>query len=321
MKLTYPADGSRLDCELEFEPGTRTVVFGPNGAGKSTLVRLLAGTIGETGIDASYLPQTPYHFRGTVGWNLGLGLDAEQAARARQLAEQLGVGNLTGATEVSGGERQRLALARVLARSEPWVLLDEPLAALDAQDRLMVARVIVDAIGDRGAIIVTHDQDAAAILGQRMVVLIDGHVHQDGNVPDVFAQPADESVAAAVGVANIIDGTVAVLDGPLVSVSSAGTSMWGVGAHQIGDTVRAMFGAETVTLYGGAEPTGGSARNSFMGTVTDIRSVGRLVEVVLDCGIPIIAMVTPGSLESLKLAVGETATAEVKATAVRIVPA
>lgn len=321
MRLRFPSDGSMLDCDLDLVPGERTVVFGPNGAGKSTLLRLLAGTIGSASIDASYLPQAPYQFRGTAGWNLGLGLSAEEAARARQLADRLGVGHLLGSAEVSGGERQRLALSRALARSEPWVLLDEPLAALDARDRMMVARVIVEEIGDRGAVIVTHDQDAAAVLGQHMVVLIDGQIHQSGTVRDVFAQPADELVAAAVGLANVLDGVVGLLDGPLCSVASEGTTIWGIGEHNLGQTVRAMFGAETVTVYSGTNPTVGSARNRFIGTVAEIRPVGRFFEVTIDAGIPIIALLTPGSLEALSLREGVAATAVVKATAVQVVPA
>jgi len=320
MKFTYPADGSQLDCEVDIPTGMRTVVFGPNGAGKSTLLRLLAGTIGANPWEATYLPQTVYHFRGSAGWNLGLGLNAEQAARARHLADRLGVGHLMEATAVSGGERQRFALARTLARSEPWVLLDEPLAALDTQDRMNVARVIVEAIADRSAVIVTHDQDAAVILGQNMVVLIDGAVRQTGPVHDVFAQPADAAVAAAVGLANVLDGIVRVTEGPLCSVASGGSAIWGVGDHDLGDTVRVMFGAETVTMYAGTPPSVGSARNSFIGMVTEVRPVGRFVEVVLDAGIPIVALLTPGSLEALGLKEGVPATAVVKATAVRVVP-
>ena len=320
MKLRYPEDGSQLDCEIEIPEGTRTVVFGPNGAGKSTLLRLLAGTIGDLSLDAAYLPQSTYHFRGTAGWNLGLGLSAEQAARARQLADRFGVGHLLEARAVSGGERQRLALARTLARPEPWVLLDEPLAALDAQDRMKVARVIVDAIGDRSAVIVTHDQDAAAVLGNHMVVLIDGQVHQAGAVHDVFAQPADAEVAAAVGLGNVLDGTVRVTEGPLCSVQADGATIWGVGDHELGENVRVMFGAETVTLYAGTPSSVGSARNSFIGIVTEVRPIGRFYEVVLDAGIPIVAMLTPGSLGALGLEEGVPATAVVKATAVRVVP-
>lgn len=320
MRFKFPSDGSQLDCELSIEDGTRTVVFGPNGAGKSTLLRLLAGTIGDSAIDATYLPQTPYHFRGSAGWNLGLGLTAEQASRARQLADRLGVGHLMDAPVVSGGERQRLALARTLARPEPWVLLDEPLAALDARDRMKVARVIVEEIGSRSAVIVTHDQDAAAVLGQHMVVLIDGRVRQEGAVHDVFAQPADEGVAAAVGVGNVLDGVVRVTEGPLCSVTVGGTNVWGVGDHEVGDTVRVMFGAETVTVYSGTEFAVGSARNGFRGTVAEVRPSGRFIELVLDAGIPIVALLTPGSLEALGLREGSAATAVVKATAVRVVP-
>ncbi len=323
--LRFPEDGSVLSIEnLRLESSERLVVFGPNGAGKSTMLRLLAGTLaGGPRIEASYLPQKPYFFRGSAGYNMGLGLSAEQASRARSIADRLAVGELLGyeASSLSGGEAQRVAIARALARPETLVLLDEPLSAQDEQDRMRVAAVVIEEIGDRGAVIVTHDREAAAVLADRMAVLINGRLVQEGEVGEVFSLPATDEVAAAVGIGNVIDGVVGGVDGSLVALETGGLTIWGLGGPGPGSRARAVFGAEAVTLFRGRDGLAGSARNRWVGTVTEVRDLGRLVEVIIDAGVRIAALVTPGSQEVLQLRPGAGVTATVKAAAVRVNPA
>lgn len=314
-----------LDIDrLELVSGERLVVYGPNGAGKTTLLRILAGLLpGGPAFPSAYLPQSPYLFRGAVGWNLGLGLNPEQAARARQLADRFGVGGLMEepARRLSGGERQRIALARVLARPEPWVLLDEPLTALDEADRMGVAAGIVEGLSGRGAVIITHDREAAAVLGDRMIVMVGGRILQHGPVHDVFSLPATEAVAQAVGLGNVLEGTVELVEGPLSAVHVPPVRVWGMGVDHLAAPVRAMFGAEAVTVYPGDESSAGSARNLWRGRVADLRGVGRLIEVVVDvAGVAMVALITPGAQESLQLEPGANVTLAVKATAVRVVP-
>jgi molybdate transport system ATP-binding protein len=323
--LTYPRDDPivRFD-ELDLKAGRRVVLFGPNGAGKTTLLRLIAGTLGDAEVPPSaYLPQTPYLFRGLAGWNLGLGLDAEAAGRARVLCEKLSVGHLLAepAHHLSGGERQRLGLARVLAQPEPLVLLDEPLAALDLRDRMEVASVIHEALAGRTAVIVTHDREEAAVLGDRMIVLIDGEVAQDGDVADVFARPASADVAAIVGVGNVIEGTVHAVGEVLTEMQCGELSVSGIGAVEVGHAARAVFGGEAVTVYAkGIEPES-SARNTWSGHLVEIRPADRLVELVIDVGAPVVALVTPGALDALAIEVGDRLTVAVKATAIQVLPA
>ena len=323
--LVYPARQPVLQVgALDLIAGERVVLFGPNGAGKTTLLRLIAGTIGTaTKLDAAYLPQTPYFFRGLAGWNLGLGLDAEGAARARQYSADLGVADLLAepARYLSGGERQRLALARTLARPDSVVLLDEPLAALDLRDRMSVADVINAAIADRTAVVVTHNRTEAAVLGQRMMVLIGGHVVQDGPVTEVFARPASEEVAAIVGVGNVVAGSVVERGETTTTIGAGDVRISGIGMLDVGHGAKAVFGGETVTIYVNGGVPASSARNTWPGTVTEIRPVGRLVEVIVDVGVPIVALVTPGALEALDVEQGATITLSVKATAVQILPA
>ena len=323
--LSFPDDGSAISVEgLSLQTGERLVVFGPNGAGKSTMLRLLAGTLtGGPAVEATYLPQNPYFFRGSAGFNMGLGLSAEQASRARSIAERLLVGDLLGyeASSLSGGEAQRVALARTLARPEPFVLLDEPLSAQDEQDRMRVAAAVIEEVGARTAVIVTHDREVAAVLADRMAVLIGGRLIQEGEVGEVFSLPATDEVAAAVGIGNVVDGVIGAADGSLVALEVGGITVWGLGEQGAGAKARAVFGAEAVTLFRGRDGSAGSARNRWVGTVTDVRELGRLVEVIIDAGVPIAALVTPGSQEVLQLHPGAGVTATVKAAAVRVNPA
>ncbi|MDP2622379.1 MAG: ATP-binding cassette domain-containing protein [Actinomycetota bacterium] len=319
--LRHDTGGFLLDVEsLEVPPGGRLALFGPNGSGKTTLLRLLAGTLpGGPAIPAAYLPQRPYAFRGSARRNLGMGLDAPAMGRALELAGRLGVGELLDrpGRGLSGGERQRLRLAGVLARPEDIVLLDEPFAAVDARERAAVGRVVSGALGGRTAVVVTHDRDDAVMLADTLAVMVDGRIRQVGPIRDVLGLPADDAVAAVLGIANAHAGRVTAADGPLVVVDVGGAKIWGVGDVE-GDAV-ALFGAETVTVFAGREGSAGSARNRWVGRVDQVRELGRLVEIVVDAGFPVVAVLTPGSADALGIRAGAQVTLAVKATAVRVV--
>jgi len=310
----------RLAVEgLELAPGEALVVLGPNGAGKTTLLRRLAGTLpGGPAFDAAYLPQRPVALRGTTRRNLGLGLNEVEIQRASVLSGELGIDALldTPARSLSGGERQRMALARTLASDGEIVLLDEPLAPIDLADQGPVAAVIKRALDGRTAIVVTHDRQTAASLGDRVAVLVDGLIHQLGPPGEVLALPADEEVAAALGISNVMAGDVIEVDRGLVALDVGGLMVWGIGGPE--PVGRALFGAEAVTVYAGHHPDVGSARNTWPGTVAEIRQVGHLVELLIDCGTLVAALVTPGAMVGLDLRTGDAATVAVKATAVRI---
>jgi molybdopterin-binding protein len=314
--------------ELTVAAGERLVIFGPNGAGKSTLLRLVAGITGERdGSDVAYLPQRPYMFRGSGRRNLLLGLVGEESNQAEVLAKRLGVGATIGtaASALSGGERQRLALARTLASSRKLIALDEPLAAIDAQDRNDVIAVVGGAIGDRAAVIVTHDEEIAAAFADRVAIMVGGRLRQVGPPEEVFLDPLTEDVANVIGRHNVLTGTVVRGDGPLVQVSCGGLMVWALGDQAAGSDVRVLFGAETVTLHsavaGATEAGKDSARNHWLGTVSAVIETGRLVEVVVDVGQPVAAMITVGSLDGMGLRPEDTVGLSVKATAARAVTA
>jgi len=320
--LRWPNDDPIVDIpELSVELGERLIVFGPNGAGKTTLLRLIAAIEGEGGASyASYLPQRPYLFRGTCRANLYLGLDSDSRAKGEDLADRLGVGDRLDdqARTLSGGERMRLSLARTLSVDTPLVLLDEPLAPLDLRDRESVAAVVVEALDGRTAIIVTHDRDTAAMLGDRLAIMIDGKILQVGPVAQVLATPTDDTVAEIVGVSNVIDGQVVARRGALVEITWGEHRFFALGDHAPRTPVKVLFGGEAVGVHRSL-PDESSPRNLFPGVVTEIRETGRLAEVVIDCGSPVVALITPGSLDTLDLAPGSDVHVSVKATAARAV--
>ena len=320
LDVRVPDDGAIVDVAgLELLEGATTVVFGPNGAGKTTLLRALAGVGADPALVCHYLPQRPYLFRGSVGWNLGLGLGAEQAAWAAQKAQLLGVGDLLASPSrhLSGGEAQRIALARALSSTQPWLLLDEPLAAINHADRGIVLSLIAEELTGRSSVVVTHDLDVAAALGDSIAVMAGGRLLQQGPIGSVLAGPSSIEVARILGVKNLISGTASRSDA-MSLVRSDVIEVAGTG--DVEGRARAVFAAEAVTVL----PPGaarGSARNRWTGTVADLRTLGSLVEVVVDVGQPVVAMVTQGAASDLQLAVGSRVEVAVKASAVTVIPA
>lgn len=324
VKVALGEQGALAVPAVTIESGERLVVFGPNGAGKSSWLREIAGKRRNARAIA-YLPQRAYMFRGSVHHNLGLGLDDAETERALHLAGVLNVGGSLldqPARRLSGGERQRIALARTLATSSAAVILDEPLAALPEVDRWRVAHEVVAAIESRPSVIVTHDRDVAAVMGTAVMVLHEGAVLQLGSPNDVFGAPVSETVARIVGTGNAMRGVVSDSAGGVSTIEVGAVSVSGIAEVPLaeGSGAVALFGAETVTVYPRASSESGSARNRWHGTITRLTPVGRVVEVNVDVGVPVVALLTPGSAEVLDLHVGGQITLAVKATAVRIVP-
>ncbi len=325
------------------------MLFGPSGAGKTTVLRLVAGldrpdagTVrvgGETWSDAArgihlrpqerrvgFLFQDHALFPHLdVAANVGYGLAglprAEREARVQEVAGRLHAGDLLRRMpgELSGGQRQRVALARALAPRPRLLLLDEPLSALDAPAREVLRGELRAALRESGvpAVVVTHDRVEALALGDRLVVLSHGGVHQVGPVLDVFARPADVVVARLVGTENVLeaellrreDGVAVVRAGPLELVA--------VDPGGLGRVAFACLRAEEIILE---EPGGPatSARNRLEAVVADRTEEGALVRIGLDCGVRLVALVTRPSAERLGLVPGRRVAALVKAPSVRL---
>jgi molybdate transport system ATP-binding protein len=340
----------RARAELPLGEGPVTVLFGPSGSGKSTALRALAGldpeargTIrldGECWLDSARgLAVSPQRRRVgflfqdyalfphlSVAENVGYGLFAlGRAARAeqvRRIADRLRIGDLLGRrpAELSGGQRQRVALARALAPSPRLLLLDEPLSSLDAPTREELRASLRHSLEASGipAIVVTHDRVEALALGDRLLVMVDGEIRQVGPVREVFGAPADLSVARVVGTENVLPVRLAGRADGLATVRSGEVELVGVDPGGLDAEAFACIRAEEVVLEE-APGAPSSARNRLQGVVTGRSDEGPLVRVRLDCGVPLVALVTRPSAESMGLVPGKRVVALVKAPAVRLV--
>lgn len=204
--------------------GCVTALFGPNGAGKTTLLRLVgglekpsAGRVVIGGRDAAetarhrvgYAFQEAVFFSGSVRRNLELALDLrgvrgrDAVARIEEAADATGTTALldADARRLSGGEGQRVNVARTLALRAPLTLLDEPLAQLDGATRLRLLDDLPDLLGrfTETTILVTHDLAEASRLADRLVVLVAGEVRADGGMAEVLRRPPDPEVAELLG--------------------------------------------------------------------------------------------------------------------------
>jgi iron(III) transport system ATP-binding protein len=229
----YGAFRALDQVSLTVEDGEFVCFLGPSGCGKTSLLRIIAGldrqsagTVAIAGRDCSSAPpeQRDYGivFQSyalfpnlTVARNVAYGLPSrDKAETARRVAEMLDLVGLPEAGErypgqLSGGQQQRIALARALAPAPRMLLLDEPLSALDARVRLSLRRQI-RALHDRlglTTIMVTHDQEEALTLADRIVVMNHGRIEQAGRPDEIYARPASLFVAGFVGAMNIFPAT------------------------------------------------------------------------------------------------------------------
>jgi thiamine transport system ATP-binding protein len=220
--------------DLEVPAGSVVAVLGPSGCGKSTLLRAVAGlevpASGSVRYDGHDLGGVPTHKRGfalmfqdgqlfehlDVGANIAYPLRLRHRSRADQrarVAELLALVGLEGYADrspgtLSGGERQRVALARALAVDPRLLLLDEPLSALDRGLRERLAGDLHDILRAAGAtaMLVTHDQEEAFSVADRMAVMRDGRIVQSGTLDEVWRRPADGWTAQFLGYATVLTG-------------------------------------------------------------------------------------------------------------------
>jgi len=235
LRKAFGAHPVLTGVDLSVPAGSLTAILGPSGSGKTTLLRLLAGferadagmiTIGDIVVDGpkvhapperrriGYVPQEGSLFPHlTVAGNVAFGLRAQSRKKngtAERLLEAVGLGGFGKRYphQLSGGQQQRVALARALAIDPAVVLLDEPFASLDANLRASVRADVQRIFRDRGttAILVTHDQDEALSVADRVAVLRGGKIAQYAAPEDLYTRPADPELATFIGDANLLAG-------------------------------------------------------------------------------------------------------------------
>lgn len=334
---------------LAVAPGEVLAVIGPNGAGKSTLLLTLARLIeparGEIRFagrplaahgDLAYRRaialalQEPLLLDRSVFENVIIGLRFrhlprdEIVRRAETWLSRLGIGHLRArpAARLSGGEARRVSLARALAIQPRLLLLDEPFAALDPPTRAGLLDDLQALLAETGqtTVFVTHDLDEALRLGDRVAVLLAGRLRQCGRPEQVFAGPADAEVATFVGMETILSGRVLSCTEGRVIVDVDGRRLEAAGELPVGQAVLFCLRPEDVTLWPKDGAPASSARNRLAARIVSLTPHGVLVRVALDCGFPLLALITRASARELGLAPGMEVAASFKATAVHLIP-
>jgi len=242
---------------------------------------------------------------------------ARNGGTVEQLLERFRIAHLARARigELSGGERQRVALARALATDPGVLLLDEPLSALDAHTKAAVRLELHELLRDLAlpTVLVTHDFEDAAALADRVGVVVDGRILQQGTAADLVAMPADPFVASFTG-ATILEGVARPGPSGLTEVVlDRGGTVWSTDPGA-GRVVLAVYPWE-VSLS--RDLSGDSAVNHVRAPIVTLVPVGNRVRARVG---PLVAEVTTASAERLGLAVGEVVVASFKATATRVLP-
>jgi len=319
-------EGKPLLNEISFkvDTGETICLLGASGSGKSTLLRIIAGLeeadSGFVSLNSLDLTSTPPHLRDfglvfqdyalfphlNVNENVAFGLKMRRLPKSeigQRVAKSLAIVNLTGfgtrrVTDLSGGEQQRVALARALATRPRLLMFDEPLGALDRtlrEDLLNELRSILHQT-NIPAIYVTHDQEEAFTIADRVLILHDGEILREGTPADVWANPKSEFVAGFLGLGNVIKGTV---------IEKARGSAWKVESdfgvftihcerkYQIGETlhflVRPLVAAEE--------------QNIIRGIVTDVIFQQDRFKVTLDNGLYVYLAQMPKAGQEIKVRV------------------
>lgn len=334
---------------LSVADGETLAVLGPNGSGKSTLLGVVAGLVrpqrGRVVLDGrdltvagdgasvhvaphdrrtALLGQEPLLFPHLTALdNVAFGARTRGVSRrdaragAQDWLDLVGVGDLSDRRpgRLSGGQAQRVAVARALVAEPQLLLLDEPMAALDVDVAPAMRQTLRTVLADRTAVLVTHDVLDALLLADRVVVLEAGRVVEEGAASEVLSRPRSAFAARLAGL-NLVTGT---WSGDEVR-SEFGEVVHGLTTAPVpgvGDAVVATFRPHTVAVY--REQVEGSPRNSFDVTVTGLEPLGDLVRVRATAnGQSLAADITVQSVAALELGAGQRVTFTVKATEVAV---
>jgi tungstate transport system ATP-binding protein len=339
------------DINVTIPDGMIFGIIGPSGSGKTTLMRMIDlldnptdGTIVINGVMATkdkkqqleirrkmgMVFQKPIVLSTTVFENVSYGLrfrGVKGEELKSRVMEALDLVGLSGYEEryaptLSGGEMQRVAIARSMVTRPEVLLLDEPTANLDPASTEKIEELIrtINARIGTTIIISTHDLDQGQHIAHRIAVVIGGMITQAGTPEEVFHKPVNSEIARFVGLENIIGGTINKSEDGLISISSHGKEIEAVSRDRVGNQVFISIHPDDITLHSGTdfEKNKTSARNCIIGTVTVTTLSGPFVLVTLDCGFPLKVIVTRRSVEDLGIQPGKEMQACFKASAVHV---
>lgn len=337
---------------LALQEGEILAVVGPNGSGKSTLLRMInmlerpdAGDIvfwngarlsamgrrekRELSKQMAMIFQEPLLFKRSVRANVAYGLKMhrvpreERERKVREMLERLGIAELSeqDAMTLSGGEAQKVTLGRAMVLQPRLLLMDEPLASLDVPARKSARSDISRLVKEMGvtAVYVTHDYHEVLEIADKLAVLIEGRLEQLGKPTEVFGRPVNEAVAEFLGAENLLEGVVAACRDGAAEIDIAGISLEALCEEPPGTPVKVLIHPDEVALFVDTA-SGGSMRNRLPARVTDVRALGALVRVDLDCGFPLVAHITLASREEMGVEPGLGLAVGIKATAIHVMP-
>ena len=289
------------DFNLDAARGEFVSFLGPSGCGKTTTLRMIAGfekpTAGTIVVDGTDITHRAPNQRNvgmvfqsyalfpnmTVADNIAFGLKVRKKPKAeiaRRVEELIGLMHLEGRADrfpyqMSGGQQQRVALARALAFEPEVLLLDEPLSALDAKIRIVLRKEIRTIQRQLGitTVYVTHDQEEALSLSDRIVVMSEGRIEQIGTPSEIYNFPATSFVASFVGTLNLMPaGVVDPASGRVVVAGQEIRTARAIGDAKAGDRITMALRPEGITL-GEGDPSA----NRLRGTIDDINFLGSIV--------------------------------------------
>jgi spermidine/putrescine transport system ATP-binding protein len=305
------------DLSLQIEPGEFFSMLGPSGCGKTTTLRMIGGfelpTAGTIFLGDAEVTSLPPFKRDVntvfqnyalfphlnVFENVAFGLrrkKAENAEIRHRVGEMLELVELPGyqqrkPAQLSGGQQQRVALARALINKPRVLLLDEPLGALDLKLRKQMQIELKRIQTEVGItfIYVTHDQEEAMTMSDRIAVMRAGHIEQLGEPEELYERPRTSFVAGFLGVSNLLDGSVAGRDGALVTVRLADGSAVRAPAEGVDGAFEVRVGVRpeklrVVAVGEDASAAVDASLNSLAGTILDASYIGVSTQYIIDAG-------------------------------------
>ncbi len=336
------------EISLTIGRGDYYFIVGPSGAGKTVLLETIAGLhrpeSGRVLLRDEEITTLPPEKRRVAlvyqdyslfpnmrvidNVSYGLRVQGMRKKEARDevvpLLERFGIAHLADRYPgtLSGGEQQRVSLARAIAVKPDILLLDEPLSALDpiTQERFIGDLRRLHREDGLTIVQVSHSRREAHLLATRMAVIIDGYLVDEGKAGVVLNTPRSRDVATFVGIENILDGTVTANEDGHATVDAGGRTFEAMTDAAPGEEVSLCIRADDIILAVDGDRHS-SARNTMAGTVVSVVENGPVAEVRVDAGVVLTAVLTRRSVRDLLLVAGTAVTLSIKATAIHVIRA